>query len=404
MDLTKLPQELIFFHKQSIDDYDIDNESSVDGILYEYLIGQSFTVPFGWDKEKLILTMFNDANYLSTIIILDERFSLHTHSWIEYYSIQWNDDSIVAVILRMVKFYLSYTTDLPSHVEKAVNILISDHSKLKEAKASGIAMDTHLMFTSPTHTISRGHFKILSIGNELLRYDTFKGSVNWAPITNNYNINDIIRVTRILGKDIQDQVSLIYNIYNSFQSSEYENNRELDELISIFKSHLVDKGKLLSKKELIEEYKKEQEIKQEIEQEIANSYFQQTDNCEELKQQYEEQIDVLKKEIKQLTEENALLNEQLEVKEPVPAFNAQTQMPCLTNTQMGILMRGVALMIEKPVPGKTTIGEVVENISGYKATTVNQNMKGAHRNADKEAVAKAIESKYPKLAAKIRKL
>lgn len=91
-------------------------------------------------------------------------------------------------------------------------------------------------------------------------------------------------------------------------------------------------------------------------------------------------------------------------KEPEQAFNAQTGGSCLTSTQMGILMEGVALLTEEPVPGKTTLGEIVESISGYKATTVNQNLKGAHRDADKEAVVKAIESKFPNLAAKIRKL
>lgn len=99
-------------------------------------------------------------------------------------------------------------------------------------------------------------------------------------------------------------------------------------------------------------------------------------------------------------EEKGLKN--MEIQET--AFNAQTGEPCLTNTQMGILMEGVSLLTEEPVPGKTTLGEIVESISGYKATTVNQNLKGNHRAADKEAVAKAIESKLPNLAAKIRKL
>lgn len=115
-----------------------------------------------------------------------------------------------------------------------------------------------------------------------------------------------------------------------------------------------------------------------------------------------EKQDLIKK-VEELEEKLAKLKNEQE-KEPEQAFNAQTGEPCLTNTQMGLLMYGVALLTEKPAPGKTTIGEVVESISGYKATTVNQNMKGTHRAADKEAVAKAIESKLPNLAAKIRKL
>lgn len=87
------------------------------------------------------------------------------------------------------------------------------------------------------------------------------------------------------------------------------------------------------------------------------------------------------------------------------AFNSQTGLPCFTNRQMGILLRAVAEITEAPnPPGKTTLGGVVERIAGYKAKTVNQNMKGATSENDKKIVADALESKLPKLAAKVRKL
>ncbi|MCR5040294.1 MAG: hypothetical protein K6A94_13285 [Bacteroidales bacterium] len=108
--------------------------------------------------------------------------------------------------------------------------------------------------------------------------------------------------------------------------------------------------------------------------------------CEEWKKKYQEAIETNTK------------------KEPEIAFNAQTQNQCFTSKQMGILMHAIALTGENPPPGKTTIGEVVERISGYKAASVNQNMKGAFRDTDKKIVAAAIESKFPNLAAKVRKL
>lgn len=86
------------------------------------------------------------------------------------------------------------------------------------------------------------------------------------------------------------------------------------------------------------------------------------------------------------------------------AFNATTGVTCFTSRQMGILMQAIGYLTEDKAPGKTTLGEVIEKISGYKATTVNQNMKGTFRDADKEVVAKAIESKFPKLAAKVRQI
>lgn len=401
MDLTKLPQELIFLHKESIDDYDIDDQLSADGILYDYLISQSFTVPIGWDKEKLILTMFNDANYLSTIIILDDRFTLHTHSWIDYYSMQWNDDSIVSVILRMVKFYLSCTIDLPSHVGKAVDSLISDFDRLKVAKASGIAMESHLMFISPTPTISCDHFKIMDIHNELLRYNTFKGRVNWGLITNKYNINDIIRVIRILGKDINSQISLIVDIDDSFHSSDYSINWELSQQIGILRHHLVDKGELLSKKELIEDYKKQKEIEEQIQNELFEQEMEShsSNQDEELKQKYEEQIDGLKQEISQLKEENALLKEQAEEKIVEEDNNGEG----FTNAQMCALIYCMACISEEKVT-RTKLAGIVAAIRGDGESSSATLLKGKWKRIDFIKVSEIVKEQMPKLAKEIIRL
>lgn len=87
------------------------------------------------------------------------------------------------------------------------------------------------------------------------------------------------------------------------------------------------------------------------------------------------------------------------------AFNAQTESPCFTSRQMSILLTAVGRLTEKNnPPGKTTLGEIVEKISGYKSTTASTNMKGAIPSTDTETVAKAIESKFPNLAAEVRKL
>lgn len=98
--------------------------------------------------------------------------------------------------------------------------------------------------------------------------------------------------------------------------------------------------------------------------------------------------------------------EELESKiEPEKAFNAQTGTPCFTNRQMGILLTAVGRITEKEnPPGKTTLGEIVEKIAGYKSTTAGTNMKGAIPKEDTEAVATAIENKFPNLATEVRKL
>lgn len=92
-------------------------------------------------------------------------------------------------------------------------------------------------------------------------------------------------------------------------------------------------------------------------------------------------------------------------KEPERAFNAQTGRPCFTSRQMGILMTAVGKITEKDnPPGKTTLGDIVEKIAGYMPTTAGANMKGTLPSIDTEAVATAIESKFPNLAKEVRRL
>lgn len=106
---------------------------------------------------------------------------------------------------------------------------------------------------------------------------------------------------------------------------------------------------------------------------------------DEWKEKYEREVETLKKELEK-------------------AFNAQTGKPCFTSTQMGILLQAVSELTETPPPGKTTLGDLVENIAGYSAITVNQNMKGAHRPADIKTIVNVLKGKLPNLAEKVKKL
>lgn len=119
-----------------------------------------------------------------------------------------------------------------------------------------------------------------------------------------------------------------------------------------------------------------------------------------------DEIKILNSEIEHLRKERddwqKRVQTEMTVKEE--AFNVHNSSSCFTSRQMGILMLAVSYFTEEEPVAKTTIGQVVEKISGYKATTINQNTRGKFKDSDKEAVAQAIENKFPKLAAKVRKL
>lgn len=127
--------------------------------------------------------------------------------------------------------------------------------------------------------------------------------------------------------------------------------------------------------------------------------------CDEWKLKFAE----LEKTLRAKTEESDKWKKKYEElgdrMEPEKAFNALTGKPCFTSRQMGVLLTAVGRITEKEnPPGKTTFGEVTEKIAGYMATTASSNMKGKIPKTDTEAVAIAIESKFPNLAAEVRKV
>ena len=166
----------------------------------------------------------------------------------------------------------------------------------------------------------------------------------------------------------------------------------------------ADDGEIVEKQQLCKERDEWKTKYAELEEELQAR----TDEVEKWHNLYEEEtkriimekahgeeLDDLKKRCKDL--ENK--------KDPENAFNVQTGKPCFTSKQMCLFLRAVAELTEQPnPPAKSTLGEVVEKIGGYAKSAATTNLKQSPNDTDKEIVAKAIESKFPKLAAKVRRL
>lgn len=156
---------------------------------------------------------------------------------------------------------------------------------------------------------------------------------------------------------------------------------------------------ILDKRDKAEAYRNK--IKQ-SKQVSEKSQFQiKTENAILHANEYLAEIEKLRKEC----DEWKAKYEGLVAKAPEKAFNAQTGLPCFTSRQMGIFLTAVGKITERDnPPGKTTLGEVVSKIAGYKPSAAKTNMKGSIPKTDSEAVANAIESKFPNLATEVRKV
>ena len=309
---TKLPREKIYCDRRSLDDFDINNNKSVEKWMMACIYNSEIMELD--DAETYIVDIFNTAHYIATVILAQQYPMM---------SIAWS-----------IKTAKGIGANLEHENESACKLFV----------AITLAMVINYLKICDKRYCREGNM--------------FVGNIEWWIKKNNDFHSEGLRLFKNAMTYIPEEV-----ITNSREFMSREDFKPLT--FDDPEPHLH-----VSMKESL--------IDQSVEDEI-NSLKRE---CDEWKRKYEEAI----------------------TKEPETAFNAQTGNPCFTNRQMGILLTAIGRITEKDnPPGKTTLGEIVEKISGYKATTASANMRGAIPDADINAVIAAIESKFPNLAAEVRK-
>ena len=399
MDYTSIPRSL--FYKEKTDLSIFTRNRSKDSLEYQYLKGLK-KLPFykhSIDAPEFTKKILNNACYICSLIYYEEQPAM--------YSARYVDKSADRRDGEFPRKFISTST-----MALVYNWLGSDWFRSKKCLIDGgDESDVLDEIDIIRENIYEQFSNVNSFTNEEWIANIF---LTLVLETNNYSPNiieddiicrsldEVLEDPDIPLNDVAMGIDYIIDWAKDKEDEEYEHSilskimtgfkKELEErekgYISTIiegacdkvESRLREMGRMPEEGTVIENQLVE-ELKNEINKEKQIIDLLQNE-CEEWKKKYEEALE----------------------QEPENAYNAQTGNPCFTSKQMGILMHAIALISEDPTPGKTTIGEVVERISGYKAATVNQNMKGSFRESDIEAVAKAIESKFPSLAAKVKKL
>ena len=71
MDYTDFPRELIYKEKASLKDFVVSNEMTIEHRFYEGLLKRP-SIKNCLNKRETILSIFNNAYYLCTLILMDE--------------------------------------------------------------------------------------------------------------------------------------------------------------------------------------------------------------------------------------------------------------------------------------------------------------------------------------------
>ena len=357
VDYTKLPREKVYRDRDEISDFGTEIRNSINWLHIRYIFDSEIIELE--DTETNILKIFNDAYYITTVMLAQQnpimKFGWYIKTACEVGTIDdVYGDLFIAATMGMVVNYLK----------------ICDEKYCAEGE----------MLTSRIYQWIDDKYGFR--GDESTLFKSI------------YNIPDEVILSARKEMSRNDFAPLSSGVEESVATSEDNCCENNSALIKDLEDRL--KAAEESYKKLEEEADRVYRLYQSAESDVA-MWHSMYDEAVETKKKFEAENHLLREMLSQQKKE-------IVEKEPDMAFNTATGSPCFTSRQMGIFLTAVALLTENPAPGKTTLGEVVEKISGYKATTVIQNLKGSFRDADKETVAKALESKFPKLAAKIRQI
>ncbi len=386
MNYSELPRELIFEDRYSLDNFFVDNPQSANGLFFNQMMTIYCLDPMYQETEKQILSIFNDAYYILTLAFLEKRPILRLGYFREIARI-WPGSGVnperEGIVFALINEMLGLFREELNYSLKTFKDKLNDYISRRYQKA--------VFYFKVEGKVDR--YSITDFLPREITKETAEKQ-DWIKLTNDFNPEDIKQIVSNLGKTPNEKKIVIRSIYDAIFATgnasklPYSVDKLLNELHQQY-----DENGLGLPDEAYDEHNESLNI------DILMQNNQ--------KQELLNKIEKLEAKIEQLSKSKTALEEKISSihKEKESAFNAQTGLPCFTSKQMGILMTAVGKITEKEnPPGKTTIGDVIEKIAGYKKTTASANMRGKTPPADTDAVFTAIQEKFPNLANEVRKV
>ena len=362
----------LFYEEKTLKQFDTDSDSSLFCHFYDILTNLNIAPEeqFDWTIEHQLTCIFNHACYISTVaplILFPDKTKME-----EIFGPTWGETYAMAYIMLRDFHPQREQTRIKRMLDTIRNYNTGDFFRQTEGKnfANFIQKYDEDPFT--------GTLPETFLTRRVLTADIL-AAMNLRNITDTYNKEKITELAGYFG-NMQQRNLLLKHI-----------EAEVSQDSGIAESVKSDTLTLLSSLRLTEEPASEE----------PTESSEQTAGSHSLLELQEAQA-----EIERLKTENEKLRkqcEELESRKPEQAFGMHGR-ECFTSQQMGILMTAVGILTEgNNSPGKTTVGDVVERISGHKTTTVNQNMKTVNPK-NIQLVFSVLKDKYPNLAAQVKKV
>ena len=81
---TSLPVEMIYRNRVSLDDFDVDTQNSINGQIFRALMGMNYFAYESKQSESEIIEIFNDVYALCTLALLEKRPYMYLGQYVGY--------------------------------------------------------------------------------------------------------------------------------------------------------------------------------------------------------------------------------------------------------------------------------------------------------------------------------
>lgn len=220
MEIFQIPRVLIYEDKGQLSDYEVEDNRSVNHLLYNFLNQKFSSIQ---DKTSL----FNDAYYLCTLILMDDSPHLHFDDYSEIAAGSGDDkDTHKDAVLCMVFKYLT-------------SIVSSQDAKLRQLTET---MELELNFSAliELHELDSiqlpdSTFAPRKITKELLQ------EVNLKELTKDYSIEVVLQLTTLLARNTVDKMIILDAVIKSAENEvDSGNANNLVKLLRMMKIQLTD--------------------------------------------------------------------------------------------------------------------------------------------------------------------
>ena len=209
-----LQRELIYEDRKRIEEFSVDDMSSINYLLYEdWLPTLTDLQPTESGYLQRTLKAFNDAYYICTLILMHKTNE-------DFLSYAYKRCSIPSIVFPMAYFYISKIREKGRYLSRLLKTIKT--AIYEKGWSDNFETIQSLIEKTSENFIPLSVFVPRTITSEIL------DSIKWYKVTNKFKKEDTLKILKYVAKNQTEWEIMVDAIKNAAKEYEDEYNRDLD--------------------------------------------------------------------------------------------------------------------------------------------------------------------------------